>query len=342
MQRPLEAVPETMPIFSDKTISDYNRLVLAIHPNYRDEAREQEENLKRLDRFDVVSIETTPDVSETQELINEAVGNIPAEAIVAPVTGDGSTESSTRAVLGNGALFWKQAAGYANSIGRETFPRRHRDKPEVIVRKGRIARTKAISCIVTDENGALKYDFVVLDEVGLGQSAAASEISNELAYRDDRGGLSRSKQLLADARVMAPVVQQLEPFSIKFGNQESLPAEADDREVVSYRQLFYTNIGHIAKIGIVRGIHLTDAKMLKVGHSSKTSIGTKLFFGRLFTGTLGGENIPDGESGVVEFDMITPTIMEKSGDHYNLASGDHIRIARTPEEVLVYSTRRRP
>jgi hypothetical protein len=80
--------------------------------------------------------------------------------------------------------------------------------------------------------------------------------------------------------------------------------------------------------------------MVEISHSSRTGIGSKLFFARLYTIGLTGVDIPDGES--VDFDIVKPTVMQKGGDHFNVAEGDHVHIARTAEEVLVLSTRKRP
>jgi hypothetical protein len=267
-----------------------------------------------------------------------AQGDRPEKSVVAFATGDGSTEAGVRATLGNGALFWKIRGGNGDNIGRASFPRRNRGNPEVILRNGKIAITSPIECVITDESGNQKYNFLVLDEVGFGDTGAASEVLNAQEHREKREGLGKLMTLRSDGKVSSEAINLARPFSIKRGNINP-DAEIDPRPTEARRELLYANLGHIAH-GWIRDIHMTDPKMVEVGNKRSSKLSTKLFFARLYVHALSGQDIPDGE--IVDFDIVEPTIMQKSGDHFNVAAGDHVTISRSPQEMLVYSTRRRP
>ncbi len=334
---------EVQQIFSDKTISDYSTLVLVDHPEVTngDLVDEQiKEGRELLDRhFQVVKrVESSPSQSITLGRIQEAQGDEPEKSVVGMGTGDGGSEPGIRAALGNGALFWKLQAGNSDNIGRASFPRSDRGSVDSILRKAKIARTKAVSCIVEDKSGNPKYDFIVLDEVGFGDSGAASEALNAREYREFRGSMSRPQRLRANGRVSTEAVKQAKPFSIKRGSHD-LDSTPDVRDTEIYRELMYANLGHIAN-GWIRNINMTDLKMVEISNRRTSKLATKLFFGRFYINMLFGNDVPDGEP--IEFDIIEPTVMQKSGDHFNLSAGDHVQVRRTAEEVLVLSTRRRP
>jgi hypothetical protein len=334
-------VQEVHPIFSDRTINDFETLILIDHPKVSNKraADEQLEELRELEtHFDVQTVTSSPNPITTLERIRDKQGSRPDKSAVAPATGDGSSEGAVLATLGNGALFWKLHAGNSDNIGRASFQRWNRGNPSYIYRHGKIARTKPIECAVTDSNGNTKYSFVVLDEVGFGDTGAASEALNAQDHRDYRETLGKIGRKVANAKVSSEAIKLAKPFSIKWGNLDSISPE-DTRTEEQYRELLYANLGYIAD-GWVRGISMTDPKMVELSNQRSSRFSQKLFFGRLYANLLSGEDIPDGED--IDFDIVKPTIMQKSGDHFNVATGDHVHIARSLEEVLVFSTRRRP
>ena len=341
MLNPGNASRQPQLIFSDRTIEEFDRLVLVEHPTVSNKelADRQIEQLHILEHgLEIVPVESSPNPLVTLERIKEAQGGNPEKSVVGMATGDGSSEAGVRATLGNGALFWKIRGGNGDNIGRASFPRRDRGDSETILRKGKIAITSPGECLVADANGNIKYHFFFLDEVGFGDSAAASEALNAQEQREKREGFGQFKTLLSNGRASSEAISLARPFSIKRGGVD--PEAGDDtRPIEIRRELLYANLGHIAN-GWIRDIHMTDKKMVEVGNKRVSKLGAKLFFARLYMNALSGTDIPDGE--VIDFDIVEPTIMQKSGDHFNVAAGDHVTISRSSEEMLVYSTRPRP
>jgi|GEM_PF-4578282 hypothetical protein len=334
---------ESQPIFSDRSISDFPTLILVDHPEVTNKDlsdKQLKEGRQLLDEQfkTVIPIESSPNPAITLARIQEAQGDRPYETAVAMGTGDGGSEPGIRAALGNGALFWKLQAGNSDNIGRASFPRSERGSIETIFQKGKIAIARAVECTVSDEDGNQKYHFIVLDEFGFGDSGAASEALNAQEHRDYRKTLSRPESLFANGKVSTEAVKLAKPFSIRRGHLEPDTIE-DTRPVETYRELMYAKLGHIAN-GWVRDINMTDPKMVEVSNRRQSILATRLFFGRFYVNMVFGKDIPAEET--IDFDIVEPTIMQKSGDHYNVAAGDHVQISLRPEKVLVYSTRRRP
>jgi len=331
------------PRFSDRVIEDYETLIITEHGKVtnRESAEKQIEVLKSFEEFfDVVTIKTSADPLVTRERIRQAQGGKPELSIVAMGTGDGSTDSALYETLGNGALFYKLRAGNANNIGRACFQLWYRGNPELIFARGRIAKAKPIVCTVTDENGNPKYEFLALDEFEVGEPSAATRKLNHPDVRDKKESLGFVKRTLVDIKVSSKAALESPPFSVKWGSRDpTITTEQDERPSVNYRALAFSNIGHIAKLGRIKDIHMTDSKMVQLNNQSRSRLGSMAYYGHFFTGQK-GIDIPDGVE--IDFDVLTPTVMDRSGDDYDVAAGDHFHLSRSEEEVLVYTTRRKP